>query len=105
VSTVPGKGKMSGRAWFVRATAVAAMSGAAFALPIVTADARPDPVPGFPAIDYHDCSSGTIFEPSYYDDGPVTDVVHHNVEPLLKPALGDYAHYGVSCLLLARFGL
>ena len=105
------------RVWLVRAAAVAAMAGAALVLP-VRADARPDP--GGPWGDLHDCNGGFVYEPGYFDHGPISDLFHHNLEQPLMPLLGTPIpvpfglppteididpHYSISCHLLARNGL
>ena len=97
------------RLWPVRAAAVAAMAGAALALPLRPVEARPDPVPPNGWFDYHDCNTGFVQDPGWYDDGPITDPFHHNVEPLLEPlfesipplpgGITDDPHYGVSCTI------
>ena len=59
------------------AVAAATLVGLGLALPS-GADASPGTPPG-----YHGCFPVTF----YNDEGPVTDLVHHNVEPLAESVI------------------
>lgn len=101
------------RRWIIRAAAVAAATGAlSLGFGSGSASARPDPTGGGYPADRHDCNSGFVYDPEHFDDGPVTDLFHHNVEGLLAPlrnlSLGTLSldpHYTISCYWLYNLGL
>ena len=63
------------------------MAGAVLAFPLRPADAHPDPIPEAPGLSFHDCNTGFFYDDEFFDEGPVSDPFHHNVEPLLAPLL------------------